>query len=238
MRNLPLFLKRSTNSLFERCTCMTNLAVAAQTGGDLAKGEVAGRLFVPAEEQVAEAIAPAVRDRDDPSPASAGTWRRVAVGIVVAPVQAQVALARRRVLGRTQRVRDQRRIEQGGQRRHVVAVGPGEHRRQRHALAVGQQVALGATPPAGGYPAVGRVAPGGFGLAGPPCLPSRACTRHPSADCQARSSPISSSYTGSGRAQACCRQPCSTHSMRRSWAVDFGPNSWGSARPCATIAAR
>ena len=65
-------------------------------------------------------------------------------------------------------------------------------------------------------------------LASAPFLPNGALTMHPSAACQVQSRPISPSYARSSTAQARSSAPVSTHSVKRSWTVDLGPNSRGS----------
>ena len=178
----------SPKTLSGRCTCMADLAVADQDSGQLDEAEIVGGLLVPADEQAAEAVAPAMRRLDHPAA------RRVAVGVagrgqglcsgrfgrdmrgvaaarrglaaggvIVAPVEA--AVARRADLGGD---RVDLRVEQRAQLLHVVPIGLADHDRQRDARAIGQQVPFGAGAPRRGRAAIRGVAPGRFRLAGPP----------------------------------------------------------------------
>src|SRR6266540_2640832 len=232
---------------------MAHLAIDDQAGGQLDEGQVVLRALLPADQQPAEAVEPTVRHLHHPAPrwvtGGIPRWgqrlRRTALGrdvrriaarhrrlatlvVVVAAIQRQMRLRVRRVfavrhLGRRRR-RDQRGVEQVRQLLHVGAVGPGEHHRNGHPLALGQQVPLGAA-----LAPVGGVGPRRLRLARPPFLPSGALTRHPSAACHCQSRPTSSSYRLNSSAQARAKQPWSTHSRKRAWTVDLAPNARGKA---------
>ena len=102
-------------SLSRKGTCMADLAVEDEAGGKVDEAEIVGRLLVPADEQAAEAVEPAVGDLDDPAPGRvavgvAGWWQGLRIrrlgrdvrgiatadgdltagGVVIAPIQAQV----------------------------------------------------------------------------------------------------------------------------------------------------
>jgi hypothetical protein len=215
----------------------------------LDEGRVVGRLLLPAEQQAAEAVAPAVRGLDHPAARRvpvgvAGRGQRVrgappgremragAVGgarlptggVSVAALPAQ--LRRGGGAGLDARVEPVRRLLHGG------AVGPADGARQRDAPARGQRV-----PPGPARAPVGGGGPGRLRRTGPPFLPRGALTRPPSAACHAQPSATSSSYTASRRAHARARQPCPTHAWKRAWPVDLAPHRRGSVAHCPPLRA-
>src|SRR5215211_4856600 len=221
---------------------MADLAIDDEDRGELDEAEVVIALVLPAGQETAEAVEPAVADLDHPAPwrvavrvarrgqrlrrarlgrdvrGVATTDRRFPAGVVV------VAAVERYVRLDCRGPRHQDRIEQLGEFLHVGAVGPGHQAGNRDAFRLGQEVAFGA-----GFGAVGGVGAGGVRLTRPPFLPNGAFTMHPSAASQLQSSPISASYSASRTAHACASFSVATHSLNRSWTVDFGPNSRGNA---------
>src|SRR5690349_17373291 len=51
-----------------KCACMADLAVDDEDGGELDEAQIVVALVLPAGEQAAEAVEPAVPDLDDPAP--------------------------------------------------------------------------------------------------------------------------------------------------------------------------
>ena len=68
----------------------------------------------------------------------------------------------------------------------------------------------------------------GLRLARPPFLPNGALTMHPSAACHAQSIPIARRTRVKQDRPRPLQRPVATHSVKRSWTVDFGPNARGS----------
>lgn len=189
---------------------MADLAVDDQSGSEVDESEIGIGLLLPTNKEAAETIKPGMSDFHDPatrwvSGRVAGWGQRLGRArlgrdmgrkvmglgslptgvIVIAPVQGQMPRGRLDVV---YRIGHQGRIKQRFQLLHIVPVGAGDHHADRDTLAVGQQVAFGA-----GFAPVGRVAPRGERLTGPPFLPSGALVRHPSAACQVNSRPTRSS---------------------------------------------
>ena len=217
------------------------------------KRQVVGRLLLPADQQAPEAVEPGVPDLHDPAARrvarrvgrAGGSGlrrtglgrdvRRVAVGggglaagvVVVAPVQAQVA---RRgwpsasvAAGASMTCASSR----SASRFMSVRLAPEMMHGQRHAVPVGQQVALGAA-----FAPVGGVAPGRFRLAGSPLFPERAPspgTRRRLAT--ASRAPPRRRTPPTGRAHAAAKTPRCTHSWKRAWTRRLGPELARAAPP-------
>jgi hypothetical protein len=141
--------------------------------GELDEGEIVLGFALPADEKTAVSVVPAVGALDDPasrfsvntaeqrllaSPTDVGndstpTYLLLAVGIVVAFVEAQV-------LGAPWATRDHG-IQGLAHHPLIVNVRAGDRNRQRHAVGVGQDVALGAEPGTIGRVGAGEVPPFG-----------------------------------------------------------------------------
>ena len=224
------------------------------------EGEVVLGLLLPADEQAAEAVEPAVCDLHHPAPRRDGD--RGGPGGGSGPACAGLGRACAACSRARWRPRGTRRSRSPGPSRGAARCSPPPAALRAAARPAGRPAsscrggwrrrapwrggcrarrsAGGAArrPPASGYPAVSGVAPGRFGLAAAPCLPSGACTLQPSAASHAHCRPSAPSYAASRRAHARSRQPYSTHSCSRSWAVDLGPNAArGQAAHCAPVRA-